>query len=98
MDKSVSVCGTDCRQCYCHENKMCKGCNVCKGIVFHTNKEECLIYNCCVTKKGFKSCLECDKLPCDIWQKTRDPKFSDEEFEKNIDERIKLLKEQLIVE
>lgn len=95
MDKNISVCGSNCRKCYCYENKMCDGCNACKGIVFHTNNEECAIYNCCVTKHGFDSCLECDKIPCDIWKKTRDPKFTEEEFEQNINDRIKLLKEQL---
>lgn len=96
MDKDISICGSDCNKCYCFQNNMCKGCNACLGIVFHTDNKECLIYNCCVTKNGFKSCLECNKIPCNIWKETRDPKFTDEEFEKNIEERIKLLKEQLI--
>ena len=96
MNENISVCGSNCNQCYCHESKMCKGCNACKGIVFHTNNKECPIYNCCVTKNGFESCLECDKIPCEIWEKTRDPKYTDEEFEKNIKERVNLLKEQLI--
>lgn len=95
MNKDISVCGTNCKNCYCFESKMCDGCNKCSGIVFHTNGKECPIYNCCVTKNKFKSCLECDKVPCDIWRKTRDPKFTDEEFEKNIEGRVKLLKEQL---
>lgn len=96
MNRNMSICGSDCSQCYCYKSEICKGCNDCKGIVFHTNNKECLIYNCCVTKNHFKSCLECDKIPCDIWKKTRDPKFTDEEFEKNINDRINLLKERLI--
>lgn len=95
MNENVSICGSDCKKCYCFDAKMCKGCNACKGIVFHTNGKECPIYNCCVTKNGYKSCLECDKVPCDIWKSTRDPKYSDEEFEKNINDRINLLKEQM---
>ena len=39
---------------------------------------------CCVTKNGLKNCSECREVPCEIWKKTRDPKFSDEEFAKNI--------------
>ena len=37
-----------------------------------------------------------DKIPCDIWKKTRDPKFTDEEFEKSINDRVEMLKEQLV--
>lgn len=96
MNKSISVCGSDCRKCYCYKNDMCNGCNDCKGIVFHTDHKECLIYHCCVSEHGFKNCLECEKIPCDIWRKTRDPKYTDLEFENNINERISLLKDQII--
>ncbi len=37
-------------------------------------------------------CLQCENIPCGIWLKTRDPKFTDEEFEKNIAERIERLR------
>ena len=92
MNKNISICGLDCSKCYCFENKMCIGCNACKGIVFHTCGKECAIYNCCVTKHGYKNCLECKDIPCDIWKKTRDPKYTDEEFERSIKERIETLK------
>lgn len=26
---NISVCGSDCLNCYCYENKMCPGCNEC---------------------------------------------------------------------
>ena len=90
MNDSISICGTDCSKCYCKDK--CKGCNACKGIVFHTCGQECAIYHCCVTEHGYKNCLECSKIPCEIWKKTRDPKFTDEEFESNIKGRIELLK------
>lgn len=96
MNKDISICGSNCDKCYCLESRVCKGCNRCKGVVFHAGGRECPIYNCCVTKHRFKSCLECDKIPCDIWNATRDPKFTDEEFEKNITNRVGLLKEQII--
>ena len=92
MNKNISICGLDCSKCYCFENKMCIGCNACKGIVFHTGGKECAIYNCCVTKHGFNNCLECKEIPCDIWKNTRDPKYTDEEFENIIKERIEALK------
>lgn len=87
----ISVCGSDCGKCYCF-GEMCKGCSSCKGRVFHAGGEECPIYACCVTKHGFSDCLECGDIPCGIWQKTRDPKFTDEEFEKNIAERMETLR------
>ncbi len=84
---NMSVCGTDCPECYCYAEKMCPGCNECAGRVFHCGGVECAIYHCC-KDHGFGDCGECDGVPCDIWRKTRDPKFSDEEFEKNIAGRI----------
>lgn len=89
---NISICGSDCPKCYCFESKMCNGCNEHKGVVFHCNKKECSIYNCCVTKNGFKNCSECREVPCEFLKKTRNPKFSDEEFAKNIKERIEMLK------
>ena len=89
----ISICGTDCLKCYCYEQQMCTGCNSCKGKVFHCAEgQECSIYACCLTNHGYRNCLECDKLPCDIWKKTRDPKFTDEEFEESIAQRIKMLR------
>lgn len=88
IKKSFSCCGTDCSSYYCY-GTMCKGCNESKGIVFHCESgKECNIYHCCRIKHQYQSCAECEQLPCEIWRATRDPKFSDEEFEKNIQERI----------
>lgn len=88
----ISVCGSDCSQCYCLKEKICTGCNNCKGKVFHCSEgQECAIYACC-SKHGYSSCLECKSIPCSIWNQTRDPKFSDEEFDKNINDRIEVLK------
>ncbi len=88
---SVSCCGANCLTCYCKD--MCKGCNACNGHVFHMSEgETCPIY-VCAKEKGFSDCGDCPDLPCDLWMKVRDPKFSDEEFQKNIDERRALLKE-----
>lgn len=87
---SISVCGTDCSACYCY-GSMCSGCNTCEGNVFHCSGV-CSIYQCVVHEKNMKDCGECCKAPCDIWRATRDPKFSDEEFEQNIAGRIQTLK------
>ena len=48
----------------------------------------CTIYECTVSTNKYSHCGKCEKLPCDIWRSTRDPKFTDEEFEENIKERM----------
>lgn len=89
----ISVCGADCAACYCRTANVCAGCNASKGVVFHCeNGTECAIYHCCVTERGHKHCGECAKIPCGIWEKTRDPKFTDAEFAANTAERILRLK------
>lgn len=92
---SLSVCGTDCSTCYCF-GKMCKGCEESGGKVFHVpDGKACAIYECTVNNKGMKNCGECSEAPCDIWMKTRDPKYSDEEFAKNVRGRMQALKNAL---
>lgn len=63
-----------------------------KVLFFTAIKKNVPYYNCCVIKNGLKKYSECREVPCEIWKKTRDPKFSDEEFAKNIKERIEMLK------
>jgi len=84
----ISVCGTDCSVCYCY-GSLCRGCNELLGKVFHMPEgKACDIYECTVNVKKYGSCGKCEELPCDIWRKTRDPKFTDEEFEENIRGRV----------
>lgn len=88
----ISCCGTDCSKCGCFGN-MCKGCNASLGKVFHAPKgQACPIYECVVNQKDMKGCGECEHIPCEIWRKTKDPVFTEEEFERNIQERVDRLK------
>lgn len=88
----ISVCGSDCSACYCYGN-VCNGCNEAEGKVFHMPEGEvCPIYECTVITNRYGHCGECEELPCHIWRSTRDPKFTDEEFEENIRERVANLK------
>lgn len=90
----LSVCGTDCSACYCY-GQMCKGCNDCEGRVFHVPEgKRCAIYECAVHTKKFENCGACEAAPCDIWMRTRDPKFSDEEFAGNVRARLQMLKKE----
>ena len=41
----LSVCGTDCKACYCF-GSMCTGCHACSGKVFHVPEgKACAIYD-----------------------------------------------------
>ena len=88
----LCCCGTECKQCSYYGNH-CAGCNEASGKVFHMpSGKTCPIYNCSVQKCKFATCAECDNLPCSIWHATKDPSFSKQEFEQNIQERIGNLK------
>ena len=89
----ISVCGTDCNTCYCY-GEMCRGCSPCEGKVFHAPEgKACPIYDCVRNDKGLHDCGKCSKVPCEIWHKTRDPKYTDQEFSNNVNTRIQTLGE-----
>ena len=89
---NLSCCGTECKQCSYYSN-LCAGCNETSGKVFHMpSGKNCPIYNCSVQKCKFATCAECENLPCSIWNATKDPSFSEQEFEQNIQERVQNLK------
>lgn len=89
----LSCCGTKCNECFCYGN-MCNGCNACEGKVFHAPEgKACPIYECVINEKHFKNCAECKEVPCSIWMATKDPKFTDDEFKKNVALRVQALKE-----
>ena len=84
MSESISVCGTDCGACSFFGG-LCRGCNECQGRVFHAPTGcACSIYACVREKKGLRNCAQCPDLPCSLWQSTRDPSFTDEQFAANI--------------
>lgn len=89
---TLSCCGSKCAECEFF-GTMCQGCNASLGKVFHAPKgKACPIYECSINRKKLKGCGACSNVPCDIWRKTKDPSFSDEEFEQNIRERIERLR------
>ncbi|MDE7431767.1 MAG: DUF3795 domain-containing protein [Lachnospiraceae bacterium] len=91
--QNLSCCGTDCGSCGCYGN-LCEGCNERKGKVFHAPEgKACPIYECSINKNAYKNCGQCKEIPCGVWRSTRDPKYSDEEFNKSIENRMKALME-----
>lgn len=92
INNMISCCGADCGKCG-FLGTMCKGCTASLGKVFHAPEgKACPIYECSVSKNKLKDCGVCGDVPCNIWRKTKDPSFSEEEFEQNIQERIRRLK------
>lgn len=94
--KNLTKCGVSCAtDCKAYKVE-CDGCNELLGKVpwakFY-GKELCPIYECAL-KKGFSSCKECGKAPCELWYSTRDPDFTDEEFKADIKSRLKNFEEQ----
>ncbi len=88
----LSVCGTDCSACPLLGNP-CAGCSAARGRVFYTSEgKPCAIYACCANKHRFATCASCDRLPCGIWEATRDPSMTDEQFRKSIEDRVSALK------
>lgn len=90
---ALSCCGTECGQCGFY-GSTCAGCNECQGKVFHAPKgKACPIYACCARGKKLRNCSQCSELPCAVWRETRDPRFSDAEFAKNVEERVARLRD-----
>lgn len=91
---TLSPCGVDCTTCK-DFSKTCAGCREIKGKVYwaaYVDMEVCPEYDCSVNQKGLNHCGECPELPCSIYYECKDPSTSDEEHEKSIKDRTKVLK------
>jgi len=90
---SLTVCGTDCRDCAIFPDR-CPGCNALKGKVFHAPQgKPCPIYGCCVNRQHRAACAGCGDVPCAIWLATKDPAMTDEQFAENTAGRVARLKD-----
>ena len=88
----LSVCGTDCSACPLRGN-LCTGCTEACGKVFHAPEgKPCPIYGCCVNKHHYATCASCSRVPCAVWQATRDPSMTDEQFEQSVNDRVSALR------
>ncbi len=94
--KDLSKCGVCCStDCKAYKIE-CDGCNELEGNISwakYYGKTICPIYEC-AEQKGLPSCKECGKAPCEIWFSTRNPDLTDEEFQADIDSRLKNFEEQ----
>lgn len=89
--KKVNTCGLFCEECSYYQ-QMCPGCRATMGKSFY-NKNGCPIHFC-AKEHQFETCASCQKLVCEIWKNTRDPRLDNEAFAKDIEKRLKNLKEQ----
>lgn len=88
--KPLATCGVCCpTDCRAYKTE-CEGCIELEGkvswAVFY-GQEHCPIYSC-AREKGFYSCAECRKAPCQVWLDTRNPDASDEEFAADLAKRM----------
>jgi hypothetical protein len=94
MDNLDSPCGIQCGKCEFLGDK-CQGCVKSCGKPFWAQDDKaCPIYDCCVNDKKLEHCGQCDELPCGTFEKLRDPALSDEEFEKQKQDRVERLKDR----
>ena len=93
----LSPCGIDCERCDYY--KSCGGgCHKIEGKPFYLKDfgvDVCPVYDCPVTKKGYKTCAECAELPCQIFHDWKDPSMTEEAHINSINERTKILKDSL---
>lgn len=90
----LSSCGIDCGACPLKE-KCGGGCQVCGGKPFYIKDfgvEVCPIYHCSVEEKGYKTCAECQALPCQLFYDWKDPSMTEEEHCRAIDSNVALLR------
>ena len=89
----VTTCGVYCEtECRAYSRE-CDGCNKLKGKVSWAKfygKDICPIYKC-AKEKSFVTCAECSQIPCKIWFDTRNPDLTDDEFDQEIQGRLKNL-------
>ena len=70
---TIACCGLDCGLCPVYYTKGPSRCPGCYGPDFSNKHPSCSIITCCVKKKSFETCGECEDFPCQklkIWDLT----------------------------
>lgn len=89
----IGACGCNCGECRMYPES-CKGCYDIKGKAVWLDEvglEVCDFYDC-ADNKGHKHCGQCGEIPCEKFYLNKNPKWSDEEHQRIIESRTKLLK------
>ena len=67
---TIACCGLDCGLCTVYYTKGPSRCPGCCGPDFSNKHPSCSIITCCVKRKNFETCAECEDFPCEklkIW-------------------------------
>ncbi len=95
----AAVCGLFCGECE-YLGLKCRGCRQQKGKPFWIDMmivEVCPLYICCVDTKHLEHCGLCAELPCETFNKLREPSLGDEEAQKAlVARRNELIRRKLI--
>ena len=89
-----SACGLICQDCHYLGSK-CPGCAASEGKPFwvaQAGLAACPIYDCATHQHGYATCGQCPSLPCDTFNKLKDPSMTEEEFQRSLGERIARLR------
>ena len=93
--REISACGMQCEECVQYK-VVCPGCDEIQGKVYWAKfigAETCPMYMCCVRMRQLAHCGQCEELPCDIFFDTQDPSYTIEEHLREIQRRVKRLRE-----
>jgi len=92
---NISACGLICNDCQFHNNQ-CAGCYEVKGKTFWAKEVIpggiCPLFDCSINNKNYKSCGDCNELPCQRFMDLKDPNISEDEHMEMIKKRIEVLK------
>ena len=94
MEKNIGVCGCICSDCRIYGTN-CDGCHAIEGKacwLHEVGLNVCDFYECSVINKGLTHCGECKEIPCEKFWKNKNPKLTEEEHKKIVEERVVLLK------
>lgn len=94
MEDRIAPCGINCLYCDFHKDSKCEGCRIIDGKPFWTelfNCDVCGLYDCAVNIKNYKSCADCDDVPCQTWLELKEPEITEEEHKEHIKMRLKNL-------
>lgn len=62
--ETIGCCGIDCGLCPRYFTKGESACSGCGGLNFKEKHPSCGFLTCCVIKKGFEVCSDCNEYPC----------------------------------
>lgn len=94
MNQVIGVSGCICSDCRIYGIE-CDGCHAIEGKACWLDEvglEICDFYECSVIDKNLNYCGECTEIPCSKFWENKNPKWTDEEHRRIVNERVILLK------